>query len=655
METTMCGLIGFWNSTPQSTTDYQRQIKKMSNTIVHRGPDDEGAWYDPKVGIALGFRRLSILDLSPTGHQPMFSADGRYVITFNGEIYNYQDVRAQLEKLGHNFRGHSDTEVILSAVLEWGTPYAIERLSGMFAIALYDITKRELLLARDRLGEKPLYYGWQNSTFLFGSELKALRAHSAWEGEIDRSALAMYLKYNYVPAPYSIHRRIFKLPPGTFARITWEQIQARSYPQPVQYWSASTVAQQGLADPFRGSTEEAVLQLDSLLKDAVRRQMVADVPLGAFLSGGVDSSTIVALMQSQSSRPVKTFTIGFEVAEYDEAHHARAVAEYLGTEHTELYVTSAEALAVIPKLPTIYDEPFADSSQIPTYLVSALARQHVTVSLSGDGGDELFGGYNRYFMGATLWRQIRWVPLPLRDLASRGLVMISPHLWTELTRPATRFWPTLSNAGDKIHKAAAILNAKTPLQMYDTLVSHWKKPWQVINGMAEHTGDEAYTSVNLAGASGFLHKMMFEDLVTYLPDDILVKVDRAAMSVSLESRVPMLDPQVVEFAWTLPLHMKIRDGKGKWVLRQVLYQYVPRSIIERPKMGFGVPLDRWLRKSLRTWAEELLDERAMREQNFFNPTPIRTKWEEHRSGTRNWAHLLWNILMFQAWLQELNR
>lgn len=645
----MCGLTGFLNTYSDTSTEYlTTQITSMTNTLRHRGPDDEGIWVDAQVGIALGHRRLSILDLSPHGHQPMFSANGRFVIVFNGEIYNYQTLRNELEKLGvaPNWRGHSDTEVMLAAINQWGIENAIKRFVGMFAFALWDRQERVLYLARDRLGEKPLYYGWMGNTFLFGSELKALRAHPAWRGEIDRNTLALLMRYCYIPAPYSIYQGIFKLLPGTILTLP---LAKRSYDiQP--YWSAKTVVETGVTNPLALTETEIVQQLDCLLKASVKQQMVADVPLGAFLSGGIDSSTVVALMQAQSSRPVKTFTIGFTEAGYNEAQYAKQVAQHLGTDHTELYVTPEEAMAVIPRLPTLYDEPFADSSQIPTFLVSQLARQQVTVSLSGDAGDELFGGYNRYFWGQSLWNKVGWMPRVTRSLVAKLLTRLSPSTWNKLfTLLPAQFQQ--ATPGEKLHKLADALAVASPKELYKTLVSHWKNPEALIIDSCELptklTGRD-----ELKNLLDFSQEMMYLDLVSYLPDDILVKVDRATMGVSLESRVPFLDHRVVEFAWQIPFSMKIRKNQGKWILRQVLYQYVPKTLIERPKMGFGIPLDVWLRGPLRDWAEALLDERRLKTENFFNISMIQKKWQEHLSGQRNWQYYLWNVLMFQAWLEQ---
>ncbi|HEX8775523.1 MAG TPA: asparagine synthase (glutamine-hydrolyzing) [Pyrinomonadaceae bacterium] len=638
----------------------QATIRLMSDTLLHRGPDDEGSWLDEAAGVALGFRRLSIIDLSPEGHQPMTSADGRYVAIFNGEIYNFRELRRELDAYGHRFRGHSDTEVMLAAFTEWGFERAVKLLNGMFALALWDTQERVLYLTRDRLGEKPLYYGFAGETFLFGSELKSLRAHPLFRAEINRDALALFLRFNYIPAPYSIYKNIRKLPPGTYLSVDARHVGSSGddapgqCTAPVAYWSAREVAEEGVNEPFEGTESEAVAELETILSDAVGLRMVADVPLGAFLSGGVDSSTVVALMQAQSSRPVRTFSIGFTDEAYDEARHARRVAGHLKTDHTELYVTPEDAMAVIPRLPALYDEPFSDSSQIPTFLVSELARRHVTVSLSGDGGDELFAGYNRYLLGQSVWNKIGWMPMGSRAVVAGALMTVSPRGWDRAFTGIKPFLPSRlqqRTPGDRLHKLAEVLAVPDTEAMYMNIVSHWKEPTSLVKGASEPP--TALTdSRQWANLPHFIQRMMYMDTVTYLPDDILVKVDRASMGVSLEARVPFLDHRVVEFSWRMPLDWKISNGESKRPLRKILYKHVPRELIERPKMGFGIPIGQWMRGPLRDWAEALLDERRLEQEGFFNPQPIRQKWQEHLRGTRNWQYYIWDVLMFQGWLEQ---
>jgi len=649
----MCGIFGFLES-GNSAIEISH-LHNMGNAILHRGPDDHGYWSAPEKGIALGHRRLSILDLSPAGQQPMHSACGRYVIAFNGEIYNYRSIRKEIESTRYfadvvrGWRGHSDTEVMLAAIGCWGFTATLGRLVGMFAIALWDQQEQALYLARDRIGEKPLYYGRMGGVFLFGSELKAMRPHPAWRADIDRDALCLLLRHNYIPAPYSIYRGVHKLPPGKYL-----QVNRNGGARLETDWSLPDVVGRAKTHMFEGSDEDAVDALEARLREAIGGQMVADVPLGAFLSGGIDSSTVVALMQAQSSRPVRTFSIGFHEEGYDEAKHARRVAKHLGTDHTELYVTSGQALDVIPKLPELYDEPFSDSSQIPTFLVSQLAKKHVTVSLSGDGGDELFGGYNRYLVAGDAWRNTSRIPLPLRSALAKGIISLSPKVWSALASVATPFLPKRYrhlNVGNKLHKIANILSLQGQDVVYKQLISHWQDPATVVLQGYEPPTVLTDPPEGLA-LDNFVERMMLLDSISYLPDDILVKVDRAAMGVSLETRVPMLDHRVVEFAWSLPFDMKVRNGDAKWLLKQVLYRHVPRQMLERPKMGFGVPIDSWLRGPLRHWAEDLLDPVQMKSEGFFDPLPIQEKWRQHLSGNQNWQYLLWDVLMFQAWLRK---
>jgi asparagine synthase (glutamine-hydrolysing) len=630
----MCGFAGFWTPTG-STRDACGVLRRMTHSLRHRGPDDEGYWHDETAGIGLGHRRLAIVDLSPEGHQPMVSREGRYVIVFNGEIYNHQELRAELQLDGIAFRGHSDTEVMLSAIERWGLYRAVERFAGMFAFALWDAAERTLYLVRDRLGEKPLYYTSLESSVLFGSELKALRACPWWRGEIDRDALALYLRHAYVPAPYSIYRSVHKVRPGTV--LAFRSGDPTVAPQERPYWSAQEAVEQALAAPLPDGKAGVVDALDALLRRVVSREMIADVPLGAFLSGGIDSSSIVALMQAQSHRPVRTFTIGFAERRYDEAGYARAVARALGTDHTELYVGPADLLAVVPSMPVVYDEPFGDSSQIPTALLAALTRQHVTVSLSGDGGDELFGGYERYRRGRRLWQMLRRLPVPLR-LAVGAMAGAIPGVG----RGAI--------SGERVRNWAPVLRVKTFEDMYRELVSLCREPHMLVAHSAELV--TVFTDRGRwAATSNSLERMMFLDLTSYLPDDILVKVDRATMAVGLESRAPFLDHEVVEFAWRVPQKLKTRNGDGKVLLRELLRRYVPRPLVDRPKMGFGVPLESWLAGPLREWASDLLAPAKLKRDGLLNATVVADKWQRHQAGTGRCHELLWAVLMFQSWLE----
>jgi asparagine synthase (glutamine-hydrolysing) len=648
----MCGITGLLTASPGSELELKVLVSRMAGQLAHRGPDDSGVWVDQQAGIAFGHRRLAIVDLSPDGHQPMHSESGRYVIVFNGEVYNFIDLHQELETLGHTFRGHSDTEVMLAAMEQWGIEESLKRFNGMFAFAVWDRQERRLHLVRDRLGEKPLYYGWMGKSFMFGSELKALVVHPEFSREIDRNTLPMYLRHSCIPTPYSIYRGIHKLPPA--ARVTVGLCDEGNRPAPVSYWSAEEAARRGMEDPFTGSAEEAVDHLDELLGHAVRMRMVADVPLGAFLSGGVDSSTLVALMQGQSARSVKTFSIGFHEGGYNEAPHAAAVAHYLGTDHTEFYVSPAEAMPVIPRLPTFYDEPFSDSSQIPTYLLSALTRMHVTVSLSGDGGDELFGGYRRYFVWGRIWDKVGWLPQVVRQAVSRGLLSLTAPKWNQLASfvsPIVSSIALINSPGDKVHRLGLILSARDSFSRYRAVVSAWESPGSILQGVQE---PQNLHRDRCQGPEipGFCRHMMFLDAVTYLPDDILVKVDRATMAASLEARAPYLDHRVVEFAARLPLSMKLRHGEGKWLLRRVLDRYVPKPLIERPKKGFALPIAEWLRGPLREWAEELLHEDRLRREGYFDLNSVRELWSQHLSGQRDLRHTLWSLLMFQAWLER---
>ena len=652
----MCGITGFWGEAARSE-DFVRILGRMVPALAHRGPDGSGTWFDPEAGVGLGHARLAVVDLSPAGDQPMVSADGRYVLVHNGEAYNFQALRAQLDGSGQTppggWRGHSDTEVILAAVSAWGLPAAVERLVGMFAFGLWDRAEQRLTLVRDRLGIKPLYYGYLGPNLVFGSELKALRRHPAWDRPVDRDVLALYFRYLYIPTPYCVYQGLQKLESGSWLSFSREDVARRRMPEPVRYWSLEEQAARGMADPLEGDEEEITDVLEGALSEAVRLRLVSDVPLGAFLSGGVDSSAVAALMQSHSSRPVKTFTIGSPDAGYDEAGHARRVAAHLGTEHTELLVDEARAREVVPLLPRFYDEPFADASQIPTFLVSRMAREHVTVCLSGDGGDEAFGGYNRYLLAPALWGRLEPLPPLARRIAAGGMRRGGEavlHAAYKLAEPLLPERKRHRIFRDKVQKVAEAMAATDRLDFFHSLVSYWREPERLVAGARPPATRFTNLDPRLASLD-FPSLMMALDQTTYLPDDILTKVDRASMAVSLEARVPVLDHRVVETAWRIPVRFKI-GGLGKHILRRVLYRHVPAGLVERPKQGFGVPLDSWLRGPLKGWAEELLRPELLRRQGVLNPEPVAAMWQEHESGKRNRQYHLWAVLMFQSWLAE---
>lgn len=638
----MCGITGFWGRSDHS----DQVIAHMADQIAHRGPDGAGLWEDRKTGLAMAHRRLAIVDLSPAGHQPMTSSCGRYTIVFNGEIYNHLEIRDDLRLAGiePNWRGHSDTETLLACCVHWGFEASLQRLNGMFAFSLWDSQKQQLFLARDRVGEKPLYYGRNSGTFLFGSELKAITAYPLWQGDVDRNALALFIRYHYVPSPKSIYKDIYKLPPAHYIVVS---DGGHSVSNPKCYWDLSQVA---TAEKNARFSETSIDELEVLMRDSVRLRMAADVPLGAFLSGGYDSSTVVALMQDQSQQPVQTFSIGFHEEGYNEAHHAKKVAQYLGTKHTELYVTSEQALDVVPKLATMYDEPFADISQIPTFLVSQLARQHVTVSLSGDGGDELFCGYNRYSAGYQVWNKMRHLPpIVRRGLAEAlGYMPVNSFLKMQGYLPSSFQFSGLS---DQLPKLVNALSHSDGAAFYTSLVSHVKEPDTLVLG--SNTSGQRHDFIQAQDMfSDLREQMMFWDTSTYLPDDILCKVDRASMAVSLEARVPLLDHRLIEFAWRMPLNVKYRDGQAKWAMRQVMYRYLPKDLMDRPKMGFSVPLEDWLKGPLRDWAEAQLDTSRLKREGYFDPIAVRKMWDDHISGKKRAHFPLWGILMFQSWVEH---
>lgn len=642
----MCGLTGYIDHRPATRQTREAIVSAMAQMLYHRGPDDGGAWVDAEAGVALGFRRLSIIDLSPLGHQPMVSASGRYVIVFNGEIYNFKDVKARLAQEGVTLRGHSDTEVLLEGVARWGARPAIAACEGMFAVAIWDRQERTLTLARDRIGIKPLYWGLTpDHVLLFGSELKALRRHPAWRGEIDRDAVALFMRYGYVPAPYSIYRDVWKLEPGTI--LTYRR---GAEPTIERYWDVRQIAEMAQFDPVPGSDDDRVAMLEHLMQRSVKNEMVSDVPLGAFLSGGIDSSLVTALMQANSANPIKTFSIGFNTQGFDEARHAAAVARHLGTDHTELYVADADVRNVIPQLPVWYDEPFADSSQIPTFLVSRLAREHVTVALSGDGGDEMFAGYPRYRWARSLNRVISLLPNPARRVTGT-LMSAVPNSVAGAVMTLLPANERPQRPGQSLKKLGRLLHGSAAGEFHREIVSIWNDPESVVHGAREPA--LSITDPQLALALPHLaERMMLTDLIIYLPDDILAKVDRASMAVSLEVRVPLLNHHIVELALRLPFNMKLRGNVTKWAMRQILYKYVPKELIERPKQGFMVPLDDWLRGPLREWLGDLIAPDPLRRDGYFDPDAIAMRWRDHCARNWDWGYALWNVAMFQSWLAQ---
>ena len=646
----MCGITGFWSNPARLEGNPEHLVRKMTAKLLHRGPDAAGIWNDSVKGLALGHQRLAIQDLSPAGKQPMRSHSGRYVIVYNGEIYNARKLRDELENnalVAHGWRGHSDTEVLLASVEAWGLKNAVSRFVGMFAFALWDKEEGVLHLVRDRLGIKPLYYGKSGNAFLFASELKSLKEHPDFVGEIDRHALALFFRHNYIPAPYAIYKNFRKLEPGTILSLSAPDTSSESN----AYWNTWENIHSASSSSFSGSYEEAIEELEALLSDSIKLRMLSDVPLGAFLSGGIDSSLVVALMQKQSSRPVRTFSIGFEETRYDEAPFARKIATHIGTKHTEMYVTSKDALGVISRIPEIYDEPFADSSQIPTILLSELTRKHVTVALSGDGGDELFGGYNRYRLADMRLNRIRKFPGFLKFPLQHLIRAIPKQVWDTLYKPFSSFLPNslrMNNPGRSLHALAQLMMTSDEKEFYLNMISYFEDPSLIVKGRGEP--ETKLTRNAQSEGLSFREWMMAQDLVSYLPDDILTKVDRASMSASLEARVPLLDHRIASFSWGLPLEWKCNESESKIILKDLLFKHVPKKLLDRPKVGFGVPVAQWLRGPLRDWSESLLDESRLRQEGFLDAQLVRSMWQEHLSGKKNWQGQLWSVLMFQTWL-----
>ena len=648
----MCGFAGFITRSTLKRECLESRVEAMNKAIAARGPDDACVWVDPDAGIALGHRRLSIIDLSPMGRQPMVSRSGRYIIAFNGEIYNYQDLARVLEKKGYSWRGHSDTEVLLAAFEFWGVKQTLEQCNGMFALALWDQKKRTIFLARDRMGQKPLYYGFNNGILFFGSQIKAFHANPEFKPEIDQAVIPLFLKYSYIPTPYSIYKNIKKLSAAHFLEISRSDMAGLCLKEEIPYWNLAQVAEDGINNPMTGSEAQMMDSLEKILQESVSRRMLSDVPLGAFLSGGIDSSLIVALMQKNNRIPVKTFSIGFNEKGYDEAEQAKRVAHHLGTDHTELYATPKEAMDLIPDLPDLFDEPFADSSQIPVSLISLLTKKYVTVALSGDGGDELFAGYNRHFWGRSVWEMIERYPMFMKKGARYLMKALSPEQWEQLFDSSSRVVPEKfrqSNPGAKIAKLSGLITAQTREEFYTLLTAWWPDPGAVL--LNTNQGPQlGARSKDLPNISDFTQLMQYWDMQTYLCDDIMTKVDRASMGASLEARSPFLDHEVVAFSWKIPIKYKISKTQGKLILKNCLYRFLPPSIVDQPKKGFQIPLDQWLRGPLRQWAEEMLNPLRLKNQGFFNVKEVRALWDLHLSGKQNYQYQIWNILMFQAWV-----
>jgi asparagine synthase (glutamine-hydrolysing) len=643
----MCGIAGFLSF--KGFTIEERipaLLKQMGSIMMSRGPDASGEWWDADKGIGLAHRRLAIIDLSTAGNQPYQSKCGRFVLVFNGEIYNHQRLRKMLEAEGYanEWKGHSDTETLIAAFASWGIKPTLQLVEGMFAFAIWDRLRNELTLGRDRAGEKPLYFGWQGDCFLFGSELNAIASHPSFRHTIDQDSLAAFMRYSYVPEPRSIYVGIDKLPPGSIAVVS----ERERTPEISPYWELCERI--GSSQAFSGTPDMAISSLQDLLRNVISDQMVSDAPIGALLSGGVDSSLVVSIMQEAAANPVSTFSIGFDEVDFDEAPHARAIAEALGTKHHELYMTREDVLDIVPRMAEIYDEPFADSSQIPTFLVSRMARNQVKVVLSGDAADELFCGYNRYRRAQTGWAMARLLPHTMRQVAGSMITAIPPHSWNMIAAPFARRSASARPLGDMLHKVAAIIGVNDQKEMYEALITVLPDAEKIVL-RSSNVLPLSQNSVCISAASE-IEWMMALDFLTFLPGDILTKVDRASMSNSLEVRVPFLDHRVVEFAWSLPMTMKLRNRNTKWILRQLLYKYVPQNLVERPKMGFGVPIGKWLRTILRSWAEDLIYCRHYGSEDHLDMNLVKRLWLEHLSGQRNWQHQIWNILMFLSWLEH---